>query len=327
MDRRAALSAMSVCLLASPSLAQQPNRVYRVVWISAGGSPADERSYEEKMQAKWRALGWTYGRNLQYDVKRFRGDPAVLERLATEIAAAKYDVILAGDMTVVAALFKAGVKEPIVVQIGLQLVEYGLVASLARPGGQLTGLQWEQSAEVVGKYPELAKEMIPGLKKYGWLSDSTFPAALRYQPPLEAATRTLGLTLVHVDVTKLEDLEPAFAKLAAEGVQVFGAVASSFQYLHMEQIKAMAVRYKMAELWPVRIAVEGGALASYGPDIEGMYVQALGHADRILRGAKPGDLPIELPTTYELVLNMKRAKALGLTVPRSVRIRADTVIE
>ncbi len=255
------------------------------------------------------------------------GGPALLERQAAEIAAGKYDVILAGDMYAVGALFKAGAKEPIVVQVGLQLIELGLAASFAKPGGQLTGLQWDQAPEIVGKLPELAKEMIPGLKQYGWLFDAKTDGLERYTPIYEAATRKLGITLVKVDDSKLEDLEPAFAKLAAEGVQAMSMVGSSFQYIHIQAINALAVKYKIADLWPVRAAVEAGALVSYGPDIESMYVQAIGHADKILRGAKPGDLPIELPTTYEFVLNMKRAKALGLTVSRSVRIRADKVIE
>jgi putative tryptophan/tyrosine transport system substrate-binding protein len=165
---------------------------------------------------------------LQYDIRRYRGDLALLDRQAAEIAAVPYDVILAGDMLIVAALLKAGAKQPLVVQAGLQMVESGLAASFARPGGQLTGLQWDQAPEVVEKYPELAKDLLPGLKKFGWIIDSTYPGMSRYIPVVERTAHKLGLTLVQVDAGKVEHLEPAFAKLAAEGVLAVSVFCSGF---------------------------------------------------------------------------------------------------
>jgi putative tryptophan/tyrosine transport system substrate-binding protein len=322
--RRAML--MSLSALALPARSQQLDKLPRVAWISAGGSPADEARYERRMEERFRQLGWVYGRNLRYEIRRFRGDPVQLQQRAAELAAMKPDVILAGDNYTVDAILKAGFKGSIVVQVGSNLQDIGWVKSYSHPGGQITGLAWDQSAQIVEKTPQFLKELVPNLSRLGEIVDLSIPGAKIFQPISHRAAEKLGITVVTAEVRTGSDLAPAFEKLKLQGAQAVNIWGSPLTYIHMQQLIDLAGRYKLPDMTIFRVATELGALVSYGASIEDLYVYAIGHVDKILRGAKPGDLPVELPTRYELVLNQKRATSLGLTLPQAMLALADEVI-
>ena len=322
--RRALVVSLAVSAL--PGRAQQSGKMPRVVWISNGGSPTDEANFERRMQTRFRELGWEYGRNLQYEIRRFRGDTALLQRHAVEIAAMKPDVVLVGDNYTVAPLLQAGVKSPIVLQVGSNLQEIGLVKSYARPGGHITGLAWDQSAGIVEKHPQFLKELVPDMTRLGEVLDSSIPGVKTFQEVSDKAAAKLGLTMLSVEVRRAEDLEPAVAKLASQGAQAINIWGSPLTYLNMQHLINLTQRYKLPDMTIFRLATELGGLASYGASIIDLYVQSISYADKILRGASPGELPIELPRTYELVINEKRARALGLTIPKSMLALADEVI-
>ena len=328
-SRRELIVALAFGAAGAPlcALAQQPPKIPKVAWISGGGSPAEEARFEQQMEARFRELGWFYKRNLQYEIRRYRSDPTLMQKIATEIVAMQCDAILAGDIFVVATLLQSGAKGPIVVQGASNMQEFGLIASYARPGGNVTGLAWDQSADIVGKYPEFLKEMVPGLAKVGILFDPTQPRGEYFLEIVRRAIAKLGLIAVVVEVRAPPDIDTAFAKLAAQGVQAVEVWGSALTYIAMEQIIQLTTRYKLPDISIFRRATELGGLMSYGANTLDMYVRAIDYVDKILRGANPAELPVEQPTKYELIINMKRARELGLKVPTSLQIRADELIE
>ena len=310
-----------------PGWAQQATKMPRVAWISAGGLPADEARYERRIEARFRELGWRYGQNLEYVVRRYRGDSAELQRIVTELLAMKCDVIMAGDNYVLSALKLAGGTMPIVVQAGVYLPELGFIGSYARPGGNITGLAWDQSANVVEKYPEIWKDMMPGLTRVGLLFDPTLPSSDVYLKVMERAASRFGITYLVEVVRAPGDIGPAIAKMVTQAVQALQVWSSGVTYIAMQQILELAVRHRLPEMTSFRVATELGALVSYGADIEDMYVRSVDYVDKILRGAKAGELPVEQARKYDLIINLKRARSLGLTIPNAVLVRADEVIQ
>jgi putative tryptophan/tyrosine transport system substrate-binding protein len=327
--RRDVVMALTASLLfcGLPGWAQQVTKMPRVAWISAGGAPADEARYEQRMEARFRELGWTFGRNLEYVIRRYRGDSAALQRIAAEVLAMKCDVVMAGDNYVVSTLKLAGVTMPIVAQVGANLPELGLIASYARPGGNITGLAPEQSARVVEKYPEIWKDMMPGLTSVGLLFDPTFPSGDVYLKVMERAASQLGITYVVEAVRAPGDIGLAIEKMVRRGVQALQVWPSGVTYIAMQQIHDLAVRHQLPDMTSFHMATKMGALVSYGADFEDMYVRSVDYVDKILRGAKAGELPVEQARKYDLIINLKRARSLGLTIPNAVLARADEVIQ
>ncbi len=326
--RRSIVVSMAATALPLPLSirAQQGTTVPRVVWISAGGSPKDEAQYEKRMEARWRELGWIYSRNLQYEIFRYRSDPAILQQQTKEIAAKNFNVILAGDNFAVQGLLAAGVKSPVVVQVGSSLQEAGWVKTYARPGGQITGLAWDQSTIIMEKSMQLLQQLVPGIRTMGQFIPSSIPGYDTYLPVTEQAATKLNLKLVSAKVEEAADLEPAFQQLLSGGAQAVNIWGSGFSYIYMKQLIELCGRHKLPDMTIFRVAAETGALASYGANIEDLFVRAIDYADKILRGAKPGDLPVELPRKYEFIVNQKRASSLGLKLPQSVLALADEVI-
>ena len=272
------------------------------------------------------ALGWNEGAQVVIEERWVDGRYARLQPFAEELAAKKPAVIVAGPLSAVAAAVKAAPKTPIVQGSGGDLIVAGLAASLARPGGMVTGVT-NVSANLAEKYLELLLEASPKLRRVGFLTD---PGNMNRPLLMEAVRRSIATRSIEArfaEATRPEEIEPAVSSLAKEGAQALVVISSAMfrgEYQHI-------LKLALAHRWPVaagqREFAEEGALLSYGADAAVEYRRAARYVDRILRGAKPGDLPIEQPTRFELVVNMKTAKALGLTIPQPFLMRADRVIE
>jgi putative ABC transport system substrate-binding protein len=270
-------------------------------------------------------LGWTEGRNLRIDIRwnAFNSDAG--RKYAAELVALAPDAILASTSPTAAALLEATTSVPIVFAMVLDPVGGGIVESLARPGGNITGfMQFEYSLS--GKWLELLKQIAPDLKRAGVLRDPSNPTGIGQFAVIQAVAPALGVEAIPINVRNAAEIEraiAAFARAGHGGLIATGGRASA----HQELIIELAARHRLPAVYPYRFYVPKGGLISYGPDLIDLFRQAAGYVDRILKGEKPADLPVQAPTKYETVLNLKTAKWLGLELPASVLARADEVIE
>ena len=270
-----------------------------------------------------RKLGWTDGRNVQISVRWAGDDAGLYPSYATELVAS--DVIVASASPSVAALQQATRSVPIVFANVIDPVGAGFVNSLARPGGHTTGFAvFEYS--ISGKWLELLKEVAPKVTRVAVIRDTSVTGIGQFAA-IQSTAPSLGVELNPIavrDAGEIEQAVVAFARSANGGLIV---TASSLVVPHRDLIFKLAARYRLPALYPFRFYATAGGLASYGPDIIDSFARAAGYVDRILKGEKPSDLPVQAPTKYELVINLKTAKALGLAVPQSLLARADEVIE
>jgi ABC-type uncharacterized transport system substrate-binding protein len=235
-------------------------------------------------------------------------------------------MIVANGVTAAHAARKVTTTVPIVMVGGADPVEAGLAASLARPGGNVTGLT-SISVELIGKRVELLKEVLPRLSRIGalWDPESRMePVSLK---AVELAARSLGVQVQAVEVRRREDLETAFGTMVGQRAEAFFQVPSNLLQAHRARVVELATRHRLPSIFGAKEYVEAGGLMSYGPDNRDLWRRAATHVDRILKGAQPGDLPFEQATKLELVINLKTARALGLTIPPSLLFRADQTIE
>ncbi|HKA76336.1 MAG TPA: ABC transporter substrate-binding protein [Pseudolabrys sp.] len=273
-------------------------------------------------------LGWANGGNLRMDV-RWAGDDVDRMRLfAKELVGLKPDVILAFGTPVTAALQRETQTIPIVFAIVSDPVGEGFVASLSRPGGNITGFH-NSEASIGGKWLELLTEVAPGVKRAAMIfNPDTAPGHGKYyMPDFEAAARTLNVAPLAAPVHSLEELEAAITGLGREPGGGFIAMADFFLLNHRAPMIALAARNNVPAVYPWREVPTAGGLLSYGPDLEDIVRRAAPYVDRILRGANPAELPVQVPVKFETVVNVKTARALGLEVPTSILLRADEVIE
>jgi putative tryptophan/tyrosine transport system substrate-binding protein len=307
--------------------AQQPDRVRRIGVLMAmtaddPESPARLAAFAQGLQQS----GWTIGQNVRVDYRWSGGNADSMRKYATELVALAPDVILAHSSAAVASLLQATRTVPIVFTAVSDPVGAGYVDSLARPGGNATGfLLWEYS--IAGKWLELLKEIAPRVTRVAVLRDSSIAAGPGQFGAIQALAPSLGVELRPVDVRDASEIEralAAFAQGANGGLVVTGGPGALF---HRGLIVALAARHRLPAVYFGRYLVTGGGLISYGPDFDDVFRRPAGYVDRILRGEKPADLPVQAPTKYELVINLKTAKALGLEVPTTVLARADEVIE
>jgi len=307
--------------------AQQPERMRRIgVFNSlAADDPEAQARYTAFLQTL-QELGWTDRRNVRIETRFGGGDPERIRRFAAELVALNPDVILATGGVTVAPLIQLTRTIPIVFVIVPDPVGAGFVDSLARPGGNATGfLMLEFSLS--GKWLELLKQVAPGVARAAILRDHTIPAGMGQFGAIQAVAPSLGVDVTAVNVRDAPEIErslEAFARSAHGGLVV---TASALAAVHRDVIIASAARHKLPAVYYERNYAAAGGLISYGPDFVDEYRRAAGYVDRILKGEKPADLPVQAPTKYELVINLKTAKALGLDVPESLLARADEVIE
>jgi putative tryptophan/tyrosine transport system substrate-binding protein len=271
-----------------------------------------------------RERGWIEGRSVAIEYRWADGRGERYAEIAAEFVRLKVDVIVTSGSAVVAAK-QATSAIPIVFAVAVDPLGTGLVGSLARPGGNVTGLSI-QSADLAGKRLELLREAIPGLRRFATLANVGYPAALVELGEVRAAARTLGLEVEVLGIRRTEDIAPAFGTLTSEA-QALYLCGDSLVSANRGRINALAMGARLPTIYDNRGYLESGGLMSYGPNFPDLFRGAADFVDKILRGAKPGDLPVEQPTKFDLVINLTTAKALGLTIPESFLLRADEVIE
>jgi putative ABC transport system substrate-binding protein len=272
-------------------------------------------------------LGWTDGRNVRIETRWATTDAGDIRRHAGELAALSPDVLVAATGTVtVAALLQATRTVPIVFTVVIDPVGAGFVASLARPGGNTTGfMAYEYSLS--GKWLELLKAIVPRITRAAVLRDPAIASGIGQFGALQALAPSLGVELSPVDVHDPAEIERAVTAFAHAGNGGVIVTPSALTTRHRDLIVALVARHKLPAIYANRYFITGGGLISYGPDFVDQYRRAAGYVDRILKGEKPADLPVQAPTKFELLINLKAAKALGLTLPQSLLASADEVIE
>lgn len=270
-------------------------------------------------------LGWVDGRNVKVE---YRAADGIFERageFAAEFVRMKVDVIVTGGDAQVLAVKRAAPGTPIVFAAAGDPVGNGLVASLARPGGNITGRSLLLT-ETAGKRLELLREIVPGLRRLAILGNFANPLVATELNAVQAAARTLNLETIKLETLRAEDIAPAFTPLKGRADALY-VCADPLISTHRERINALAIDARLPSVHTYRDSVEAGGLISYGPDFPDMYGRAAELVDKILRGTKPADIPVEQATKFDLVVNLKTVKALGLTIPKSFLVRADEVIE
>jgi putative ABC transport system substrate-binding protein len=305
--------------------AQQAERMRRIgALIHTTSDNPDSQARMAGFLQGMQGAGWEVGRNLRIEARWSNGDPARLRRNAAELVALNPDVLLAGPGPTLPALLQASRTVPIVFAQAIDPVGSGSVKSLSRPGGNATGfLQFEY--DLAGKWLELLKEIAPQVKRVGVCRDFDTGGSAGQWAVIQASSRAAGVELSNLVLRgEIERSVTEFAQSPNGGLIV---VVSAPGLIHRDLIVSLAARHRLPAVYPYRSFLAAGGLMSYGPDLVGQYRSAAGYVDRILKGEKPADLPVQAPTKYELAINLKTAKALGLTVPPTLLVRADEVIE
>jgi putative ABC transport system substrate-binding protein len=305
--------------------AQQSERVRRVgVLVNIAESDPQAPARLAAIRNGLRERGWSD--SLQLDVRFSPADADGLRALAAELLALKPDVIFAGNTSSLGAVHRETRTVPVVFAQVEDPVANGFIASLARPGGNITGFTNFEDA-MPAKWLEMLKELAPGIVRIGFLYDPTNPAGLRNLKTIEAAGSLLGVEVSGTAVDSVAAIDSAIASIAAgraAGLVVLGGATTA---THRDRIIALAELYRLPAIYPYRYFVASGGLASYGTDTIDLYRRAMSYVDRILRGEKPAELPVQQPTRFEFLVNLKAAKAIGLEVPPTLLSRADEVIE
>jgi putative ABC transport system substrate-binding protein len=329
IDRRHFISSVTLGLLAAPlaARAQQPGATYRIGILGNVPltDPGSARLWGEFAQGL-RDLGYVDGRNITLENLSSEGQYERLPALAADLVRHKVDVIVAPAVQNVMAAKQVTQTIPIVMVSVGDPVGNGLVASLARPGGNVTGTSFLTSA-LVGKQLELLKQITPHASRLAFLVNPTNPGHPLALEEAKAAAHSLGAQLQAVEARRPADLEQAFAAMTRERAGAFFVPWDGMFLVALARIVQLAAKTRLPAMYGQRGYVDAGGLACYGPSAPESFRGAAAYVDKILRGAKPGDLPVEQPTKFEFVINLKTAKALGLTIPPSLLQRADQVIE
>lgn len=319
--RRKVLLALGA-LVSLPAHAQQPGKVWRIGLLSFTSSSNENI---EAFREGLRSHGYIEGRNLLIEYRWAAGQNERLPEMAAELVRLKVDVIVAGATSPVAAAKLATSTIPIVMPAPNDPLGTGLVASLARPGGNVTGMSM-QSSDLAGKHLQLVRELVPKTTRVAVLTQSARTGEL-YVGQVQATAKTMGITMVTHLLRQAGELPGAFAAMQGERAQALIVQRNTFSFENRERIVALAAQYRLPAIYGSRDLVEVSGLLSYGPSVSAMYRYAASYVDRIFKGAKPADLPVEQPTKFEMAINLKTAKALGLTIPQTLLLQADEVIK
>ena len=336
-DRRRFMAAMMAAVLVAPRVgaAQHSEKMRRVGVLGVGSAPSPQDLAKSvaanQFWISMKNLGWVDGQNMIVE-RRFGESADQLRKAAADLVRLKVDVLFVASAGLAKILQLETKTIPIVVgRAEGDLVAAGLVDSLAKPGGNITGSQL-LSDELVSKRLELLKALVPNLSKVGLLQEDVTTSAIpqipaRYDQHAASAARALGLTVQTFTVRGAKDLSAAFSDMSKNHVRGALVASAAFMFVHRQALVDLAAAHRIAAIYEVQLFVEIGGLMSYGVDVREMQRRAASYVDKILRGAKPADLPIEQPTKFDLVLNKKTAKALGLTIPQTLLLGADQVIE
>jgi putative ABC transport system substrate-binding protein len=308
--------------------AQQAQEMRRVgALLVLGESDPEGKVWLSAFQEGLQRLGWEQGRNIQIEYRFAGSDEHRLRTGAAELVRMRHDVLFTAGTPALVALSRETRSLPIVFVQVSDPVKLGLVASLARPGGNITGFVTIESA-FAGKWLELLRDTAPGRNRVAVILDPDNPSHLPlYFQGIEATARTFGMHLTRADVRSADDIERTIEAVAQQPNGALVVVPTAVTMLNRDLIIALAARHRLPAIYPYRIYAVSGGFISYGVSLSDSYRQAASYVDRILKGAKPGDLPVQLASKFELVVNLKTAKALGLTIPEPFLQTADEVIE
>jgi len=321
----AVVLSLSLVLAVLAAEAQPAGDVHRIGYLSTSSATATP-GYVEAFRQGLREFGWSEGQNLVIDYRFAEGRVERLPALAVELVQLKVDVIVAAATAATVAAKNATRTIPIVMVSVSDAVRLGLIASFARPGGNATGLTWSVGLEFGGKLLELLKETLPKVRRVAILWNPGNPAHEAAVSELRAAARSLRVQLQLLSVRGPEEFDGAFAAMAKEHAEALLVVSDPMLNLNAARLADLAAKNRLPSMHGMRGNVEAGGLMSYGPNNVALYRRAAFFVDKILKGANPADLPVEQPTKFELVINLKTAKALGLTIPQSILVRADEII-
>ncbi len=325
--RRSILAGLLLSLVAPLAAEAQPARVARIGYLSPLSASADRgQRFFEAFRNGLTDLGYAEGRNIAIESRWAEGKYERLPALAAELVRLKVDVIVTAGVPAILAAKEATSEIPIIMAVVVDPIATGLVASLARPGGNVTGLS-VMTPELVGKQLEMLKEIVPKTSRVAVLWNPANPGNPPQLRAAELAARTLGMRLQPLEARSPGEIDSAFAAMSKAGA---GGVVVLVDVMFIDQgtrIADLAARRRLAAVYGLAEHVRGGGLIAYAPNFLNNYRRAAVFVDKILRGANPGDLPIEQPTQFELLINLKTARSLGLTIPPSLLLRADQVIE
>jgi putative ABC transport system substrate-binding protein len=327
MDRRGFVLGIGLAANA-PLPAQMPTgKVYRIGYLSTPTRESVARGLGAFLR-RLRELGWVEGRNLVIEYRWAEGKVERLPELAADLVRRKVDLIVAPAGSAALAAKHATSSIPIVMIFPNEPVEMGLVASLSRPGGNITGTTFTTSSEIFGKQLQILKEAIPQVSRVAVLRNPADPSfARQVTSELELAARSLNLRLQYLGARGSEEFDAAFAAMALDRADALLVVASSTFLVHRSRLAELAVKVRLPTIYSFREHVEAGGLMAYAVNMAEFVGHAAVYVDKILRGAKPADLPVEQPTRFELAINLKAARALGITIAQAVLLRADEIIE
>jgi putative ABC transport system substrate-binding protein len=309
----------------SAASAADTAKVHRIGYIVVA-SPEEQAHLTKAFEDGMRELGYVEGRNVVYERRFANGDVRRLPELAVDLVRQNPDVIVTGANPVIDAVKRATSTIPVVMGICRDPVGAGFVASYARPGGNITGLASDPTPEVLAKDLELFRELVPGARRVALLWNPVPTAADTYRRVALAAARRWGIDLQVVELRDRGDLESAFEAMSRERADGVWVMPDPLAFTARARVVALAARHRLPSVYWQREFVDAGGLISYGSNVSELFRRAAWYVDRILQGAKPGDLAVEQPAKFELVVNLSTAKALGLTVPHSLRLRADDVV-
>jgi len=311
----------------TPVAAQTAPRVYRVGVLANALETADGPNFEAFLTSLQK-LGYVGDRNLDIEWRSSEGDGQRLPALAEDLVRAKVDVIVATSLQPAQAAAAATKTIPIVFVVGADPVAQGLVPSLAKPGGNVTGLATYQPEALSEHVLQVLKELAPGLSRLAVFTNPTNPVHRELlSRALPAAAARVKVTMLPLELRSLGEIAPAFEAAARERAHALYVLADVVTFIYRNRIVELASRNRLPAIYTSRRAVEAGGLMSYGPDVADMFRRAAGYVDRIMKGARPGDLAVEQPKKFDLVINLRTARALGLAIPDSLRKRADQVIQ
>lgn len=329
VDRRCILALLSGALACVPpwpfsAQAQQAKRVPTIGFLGST-TPAGQKEWTNAFVRRLRELGWIDKQTIRIEYLWAEGRPARATELAAEFVRNKVDIIVTNGTPMIVATTKATSEIPIVFAAAGDPVGAGLVQTLSRPGGNATGMSL-QASELAAKHVELLREVTPGFRRMAILVNVNAANAVIQMREAQAAAETLRIGVEVLEIRRVEDIEPALTGAGGKA-QTLYVMNEPLTVAHRARINELALAAKLPTVYAFREFVDSGGLMSYGPSFLDLFQRAAEYVDKILRGAKPGDLPVEQPTKFDLVLNLKTAKALGVIIPPTLLARADEVIE
>jgi putative ABC transport system substrate-binding protein len=325
IERRRFLATLGGAAVAWPFVAQAQQPAKPTIGFLVAGTPLSHGQWVAAFVQRLRELGWIEGRTIAIEYRWGEGRNERFAEIADEFARRKVDVIVTSATAAVVAAKQATSVIPIVFAAAGDPVGTGLVASLARPGGNVTGLSIQQT-DVAAKRLELLREVVPGLGRLAILANVGSPSVVLDMREVEATARTLGLEVTTLEIRRGEDIAPAFEALKGRADALYVCI-DPLVGTHRIRINTLALAARLPTMHATREAVEAGGLMSYGANVPDLFRFAADYVDKILRGAKPGDIPVEQPRKFDLIINLTTARALGLTIPEAFLLRANEVLE